>query len=147
MWRQDDRPRQRVKQVNRWEILACLASMFLLPFETSTQQQPRKNIRVGIVDEISAEPNEPKLAALRSGLREFGYSEGGNLVIEYRSADGDARPMRALVSELIVLKVDLIVTRGRPASRATKQATSAMPIVMAGLGEPLLVAASHGVIQ
>jgi putative ABC transport system substrate-binding protein len=121
--------------------------MLLLPFETSEQQQPGKDIRIGMVDVVSAELNEPNLAALRSGLMEFGYSEGGNLVIEYRSADGDARPMPELPSELIVLKVGLIVARGRPAALATKQATSTMPIVMAGLGEPLLVVASHEVIQ
>ncbi|HEY0352252.1 MAG TPA: ABC transporter substrate binding protein, partial [Enterovirga sp.] len=104
------------------------------------QQQPGKDIRIGMVDVVSAQLNVPNLAALRSGLKELGYSEGRNLVID--SADGDARRMPQQLSELIALKVDLIVTRGTPAALAAKAATSTIPIVMAGLGEPLLAVAS-----
>jgi putative ABC transport system substrate-binding protein len=128
--------------VNRREILACLAGILLLPIETSAQQQPGKDIRICLVDVVSAQLNGPNLAALRSGLKELGYSERRNLVIEYRSADSDARHMPQLLSELIELKVDLMVTRGTPAALAAKEATSTIPTVMAGLGEPLLVIAS-----
>jgi putative tryptophan/tyrosine transport system substrate-binding protein len=68
--------------------------------------------------------------------------EGRNLVLEYRSADGDAGRYPVLISELIGLNVDLIVTRGTPAALAAKKATSTIPVVMASLGEPLLVVAS-----
>jgi putative tryptophan/tyrosine transport system substrate-binding protein len=63
-------------------------------------------------------------------------------VLDYRSADGDARRFPALLSELIALNIDLIVTRGTPAALAAKAATSTIPVVMASLGEPLLVVTS-----
>ena len=75
-------------------------------------------------------------------MRQLGYVEGQNLVIEYRSADGDARRFPGLVAELIHLNVDLIVTRGTPAALAAKQATSTIPVVMAASGGPLLVVSS-----
>src|SRR5215207_3094787 len=102
--------------------------------------QPAGRIfRIGIVEPISAELNAANLAAFRRGLQDLGYAEGRNLVLEYRSADGDARRFPALISELIGLNVDLIVTRGTPAALAAKKATSTIPVVMASLGEPLLV--------
>ena len=75
--------------------------------------------------------------ALRQGLRELGYVEGENVVIEYRSADGDVSRLPALARELVGLQVDLIVTMGTAATRATKQVTSSVPIVMAPVGNPV----------
>ena len=69
-------------------------------------------------------------------------SKGAILSSSYKSADGDASRFPALISELINSNVDLIVSRGTPASLAAKKATSTIPVVMAGLGEPLLVVAS-----
>jgi hypothetical protein len=77
-------------------------------------QQGGQTFRVGIVETISAELNATNLAAFRGGLRELGYTEGRNLVLEYRSADGDATRFPALISELIGLKVDLIGRAARP---------------------------------
>ena len=79
----------------------------------------------------------PNLDALRRGLRDLGYIESQNYVLEYRSADGDAARFPALAEELVRLGVDLIVTRGTPAARAAKDATETIPIVMASIGEPL----------
>ena len=81
--------------------------------------------------------NARNLDALRRGLRELGYVEDRNYVLEYRSADGDAQRYPALADELVRLGVDLIVTRGTPAARAAKNATEKIPIVMAAIGEPL----------
>jgi putative ABC transport system substrate-binding protein len=67
----------------------------------------------------------------------LGYIENQNLVLEYRSADGDARNLPALADDLVRLGVDLVVTRGTPAARAAKNATETIPIVMAAIGEPL----------
>ena len=75
--------------------------------------------------------------ALQRGLRELGYVENKNYILEYRSADGDAGRFPALADELVRLRVDLIVTRGTPAARAAKNATETIPIVMAAIGEPL----------
>ncbi len=81
--------------------------------------------------------NTNNLEALRRGLRERGYIENQNFVLEYRSADGDGGRFPALADELVRLGVDLIVTRGTPAARAAKDATETIPIVMAAIGEPL----------
>jgi putative ABC transport system substrate-binding protein len=75
-------------------------------------------------------------------LRDLGYVEGRNLIIEYRSADGRAERFPELASELVHLKVDLIVTRGTPAAKATKNATSTIPVVMATMGDPRSIVAS-----
>jgi putative ABC transport system substrate-binding protein len=105
-------------------------------------EQAGKTFRIGMVETISADLNAFNLAAFRQGMQDLGYIEGRNFVLQYRSADGDASRYPALISELIALKVDLIVTRGTPAALAAKKATSTIPVVMAGLGEPLLVVAS-----
>jgi len=93
------------------------------------------------VDVVSAELNAPNLSAFQQGLHDFGYVEGRNLILEYRSADGDARRFPALIDELIGLQVDLILARGTPAALAAKKATSTIPVVMA-VGEPLLIVES-----
>ena len=95
--------------------------------------------RIGVVETISAELNAVNLAAFRRGLQELGFVEGRNLILDYRSADGDATRFPNLIPELIGLNVDLIVTRGTPAALAAKKATTTIPVVMAGLGEPFLV--------
>ena len=73
--------------------------------------------------------------ALRAGLREFGYVEGRNLRIEFRSGEGRFERMPAMASELVALNVDVIVTAGTPAIRAAKAATQKIPIVIAAVGD------------
>src|SRR5262249_45060762 len=68
---------------------------------------------------------------------ELGYAEGQNLVIEYRSADGRDDRFPGLARELLALKVDVIVTRGTPAAKAVKNATSTVPVVMTASGDPV----------
>src|SRR5438094_7533006 len=99
-------------------------------------QQVGKSYRIGILEPIPAARNTANLDALRKGLRELDYVEGRNLVIEYRSADGRAERFPDLASELVRLKVDLIVTRGTPAAIAAKNATGTIPVVMATMGGP-----------
>jgi putative ABC transport system substrate-binding protein len=102
-------------------------------------QQAGKVYRLGILETVPAAQNAANLDALRRGLRNLGYLEGQNLIIEYRSADGRAERFPELAAELVRLKVDLIVTRGTPAVQAAKEATSTIPVVMAATGAPLLV--------
>jgi len=104
-------------------------------------QPATKTYRVGILETVPASRNAANLDALRKGLRELGYVEGQNLVIEYRSADGRAERFPELASELVRLKVDLIVTRGTPAAKAANNATETIPVLMAAM-RPLVVAAS-----
>src|SRR5436309_6661789 len=105
-------------------------------------QQAGKIYRIGILEPIPAARNAANLDALRKGLRELGYVEGRNLVIEYRSADGRAERFPDLASELLHLKGDLIVPRGTPAARPAKDATATIPVVMATMGDPRAMVAS-----
>jgi putative tryptophan/tyrosine transport system substrate-binding protein len=93
--------------------------------------------RIGVLDTVPADRNKANFGALLRGLHEHGYIEGQNLQIEYRSADGDGDRFPALVADLIGRGVDLIVTRGTPAAKSAKAATTTIPIVMAAIGEPL----------
>ena len=77
-------------------------------------QQAGKVYRIGILEMISAASNTANFDSLRKGLRDLGYVEGQNLVIDYRSADGRPERFPQLAAELARLNVDLIVTRGRP---------------------------------
>ena len=99
-------------------------------------QQSGRVYRIGILESIPAAQNAANLDALRRGLRERGYVEGRNLVIEYRSTEGRAERFPALASELANRNVDLIVARGTPATRAAKRATATIPVLMATMGDP-----------
>ena len=100
-------------------------------------QQPGKVYRIGFLGIANASSWASQIAALRQGLRELGYEEGRNLVIEYRWAEQDLDRLPKFAAELVSLKVDLIVTHGTPGSRAAKQATMTIPIVMAAVGDPV----------
>jgi putative ABC transport system substrate-binding protein len=105
-------------------------------------QQVAKTYRIGVLESVPAVQNAANLDALRKGLQKFGYIEGRNLLILYRSADGRAERFPELAAELVRLNVDLIVTRGTPAAMAAKSATEDIPIVMATMGDPRGVVAS-----
>src|SRR5262245_64786213 len=93
--------------------------------------------RIGMLETISPALNAANLAAFRNGLRQLGYVEGQSYVIEYRSVEGRAARFPELASKLVASKVDIIVTRGTPATLAAKNATATTPVVMAAIGEPL----------
>jgi ABC-type uncharacterized transport system substrate-binding protein len=115
----------------------------LLAAPRAARAQPAgKTYRIGVLESIPEALNTANLDALRRGLHDLGYVEGRNLVIEYRSADGRAERFPDLAAELVRLKVDLIVTRGTPATRAAKNATGTIPVVMATMGDPHTVVAS-----
>jgi putative ABC transport system substrate-binding protein len=78
---------------------------------------------------------ESRLEAFRAGLRDFGYEEGRNLSIEFRSPEGRIDLLPALASELVALKVDVLVTAGTPATLALKRATTTIPIVTTNVGD------------
>ena len=99
--------------------------------------QAAKLYRIGVLDVVGAASNEANLSAFRQGLRELGYVEGQNLVIEYRSADGRAERFPDLATELVRLRVDVIVTRGTSAALGAKHVTETIPIVMASSGDPI----------
>jgi putative ABC transport system substrate-binding protein len=98
-------------------------------------QRAAKVPRIGYVR--AETPPAGDIEAFRQGLREHGYLEGKNVVIEYRWADGNEEKLRSLVAELIRLKVDLIVTSAPAATRAAKEATTTIPIVMVLVADPV----------
>jgi putative ABC transport system substrate-binding protein len=128
--------------VDRRAFIRTLTGGLLAAPLAAAAQQAGKVYRIGILETIPAAQNAANLAALRKGLRDLGYVEGRNLIIEYRSADGRAERFPDLASELVRLKVDLIVTRGTPAARAAKNATGTIPVVMATMGDPRAIVAS-----
>ena len=131
-------------RVRKFEIRIWRLAIFVLALALIVTAAPlaahaqaaEKVYRIGILEAIPAARNAANLDALRKGLRDLGYVEGRNLVIEDRSADGRAERFPDLAADLVQLKVDLIVTRGTPATRAAKNATDTIPVVMATMGNP-----------
>jgi putative tryptophan/tyrosine transport system substrate-binding protein len=93
--------------------------------------------RIGILDTASREQNVGNITAFLKGMRDLGYVEGQNLVIDYRTADGHTDQLPGLVSELVTLRVDVIVLRGTPEVLAVKHANAAIPVVMSGVVDPV----------
>ena len=110
-------------------ILACVC-----PTEA---QQPKKVSRIGYLNAASPSAISARHEAFRQGLRELGYVEGKNIVIEWRSAEEKLDRLPALAAELVRLKVDVIVTAGPLPTRAAKEATTTIPIVMTNEGDPI----------
>src|SRR5919112_1569658 len=119
--------------------LCCAAAVW--PRSTRAQQG-QKIYRIGILEWIPANKNTANLNGLRKGLRDLGYVEGRNLIIEYRSVDGRPERFLDLAAELMRLKVDLFVTRGTPATKAVQTATGTIPVVMATMGGPSTIVGS-----
>ena len=97
-------------------------------------QQPKKVPRIGYLSPSDAATDSTRAEAIRLALRELGYIEGQNISTEYRYAEGKLDHLPALAAELVRLKVDIIVTGGAPPTRAAKNATKTIPIVMMGQG-------------
>jgi putative ABC transport system substrate-binding protein len=127
--------------VNRRSFIMLLGGAAAWPL-AARAQRGGKVYRVGILEPMPAARNAANLEALRKGLRDFGYFEGNNLTIEYRSADGRADRFQDLASELVGLNVDLILTRGTPATTAVQNATGTIPVVMMAMGGPGAIVAS-----
>jgi ABC-type uncharacterized transport system substrate-binding protein len=117
--------------------LWLIATIFLAALSPAEAQQPKKVPRIGLLGVVSASAAEGRIEAFRQGLRELGYVEGKNIVIEYRTAEGKLERLPALAAELVRLKVDVIVTRGPPPTRSAKEATSTIPIVMGSDIDPV----------
>ena len=120
------------------KIIICLLTTALLstaPFVDA--QQPTKIPRIGCLYAGSPSTQSARMEAFRQGLRELGWVEGKNIVIEYRYAEGKFDRLPALAAELVRLKVDVIVTAAPPPTRSAKKATVTIPIVMAFDDDPV----------
>jgi putative ABC transport system substrate-binding protein len=111
------------------------AAAVLFSFAARAQAQA-KVWRIGLLETTAAEHNVANVQALMQALRDQGYVEGRNLVVEYRSADGRAERFPDLASELVRLKVDIIVARGTPAALAANKTGASIPVVVTATAEP-----------
>ncbi len=114
-----------------------LTTMLLTAAAPATAQQATKVPRIGYVTTVSPSTISDRVEAFRQGLRELGYVEGKNIVIELRFGEGKPDRLPALAAELVRLKVDVIVTTGPTVTRAAKEATSTIPIVMSTDPDPV----------
>jgi ABC-type uncharacterized transport system substrate-binding protein len=123
--------------VDRRAFIALATGSLLTAPLAAGAQQAGKVYRIGMLETRSTVLNAANIDAFRQGLRELGYKEGQNLEIVYRSSDGRDERFPSLASELVRLKVDLILTRGTPAALAAKRATRTIPVVMAASADPV----------
>jgi len=119
-----------------------LAAIFLLLIASPISAQQTKKIpRIGFLSPFAAGNFPARMDGFRQGLRDVGYVEGKNLVIEYRYADGKLDALPKLAAELVSLKIDLLVTHSDPGIRAARQASPTLPILVSATGD--LVGAGH----
>src|SRR5215468_11444435 len=116
-------------------IIIGVFTISVLITPSASQAQHTGHVpRVGYLGTSSASLEPELVKAFQEGLRERGYVEGQNIVIEYRWAEGNYQRFPDLVADLVKLKVDLILTAGTPGALAAKRATQTIPIVMAVTG-------------
>ena len=111
-----------------------LATFFLATISLAEAQQQGKVPRIGYLSAVSPSAESSRLDAFRQGLRDLGYVDGKNIVIESRFAEGKLDRFPDFAAELVRLKVDVIVTGGSPGTQAAQQATRTIPLVMTLVG-------------
>jgi putative tryptophan/tyrosine transport system substrate-binding protein len=121
----------------KWSGIVPIAVAFTLSAAVAEAQRQANVPRIGYLTVTSLSANVARIEAFRQGLRELGYVEGKNIVIEWRSADGKFERQGELAAELVRLKVDVIVSSGPSMTRAAKEATVTIPIVMAFDTDPV----------
>src|SRR6266436_4425085 len=117
--------------MRRRQFITLLGGVAAWPIAARAQQRTSKIPRIGIIDDAATWDH------FRQGLRDLGYIEGQTIAFEYRSAEGKPDRLSAAAKELAGIPVDLIATSGTAASYAAKQATTAIPIVMLAIGDPV----------
>ena len=119
-------------------LVLLVGSSLLFTLLTSVEAQlGEKTVTIGYLGNSSARLESNQVDGFRQGLRDLGYEEGRNLIIKYQWAQGRLERHRELAAELVRLKVDVILTGGTPGALAAKRATTSIPIVMVGVGDPL----------
>src|SRR5436190_18535934 len=121
--------------MNRRQFIGLLGSAAAWP--GAARAQTAKTPRIGFLGLVSASSHASRVAAFRAGLRDLGWIEGRNLVIEFRWAEGDYDRLPALAEELLRLNTDVLVTHGAAGALAAKKATSTIPIVITAVGDML----------
>jgi len=129
-------------RLSRRQLLGA-GALLLATARPGRTQPAGKVYRVGILGSTSPKAHGPFADAFRAGMRDLGYVEGKNVVYEFRWAEGDYSRLPGLAEELVRANVDVILTHGTPGSRAAKDATTAIPIVIAITGD----AVATGLVQ
>src|SRR6266404_4476753 len=120
--------------MRRREFIALFGgAAFVIPL--TARAQPAKTAKIGFLGAATASEFASKVEGFRAGLRDLGYVEGKNIVIAFRWAEGRYERMQELAEELVGLKVDARVTHATEGTRAAKQATTKIPIVIAAVGD------------
>ena len=122
-----------IKPIRIWSLITVLLSTA----PSATAQQPARVPRIGYLTGATPDGQSARIEAFRQGLRDLGYIEGKNIIIEYRYAEEKLERLPALAAELVRLKVDVIVTGGGGNTRAAKESTTTIPIVMAQDTDPV----------
>jgi ABC-type uncharacterized transport system substrate-binding protein len=116
-------------------IVALLVGLALDSVHLAEGKQANQTARIGILQSGSASSSMSRIVALREGLRELGYVEGKNIIIDYRYAEGKTDQFAVLAAELVRLKPDVLVASGSPGIIALMKATNKIAIVMAAIGD------------
>ena len=124
-----------MSRFQRRQILIAACVLLVAPFALA--QPGGRTVRIGILDNGNEDAQAERWLAFRDQLQKSGYVEGKNLVIEARYARGLSARLHAQAAELVALTPDLIVTVSTPAAQAAMKATSSIPIVMTGTGDPV----------
>ena len=114
-----------------------LCALLLVAGVRVQAQQPKKVPRVGYLAAVSASADAPRLEAFRQGLREHGYIEGQNILVDYRHESRGFEPLPGLAAELLRLKIDVLVAVTTNAALAAKKTTATIPIVFMGVTDPV----------
>jgi putative ABC transport system substrate-binding protein len=122
--------------MKRREFITAIGGAAMSPLP-GWAQQPKNAPRIGFLATGSVEQTRASLEAFHQGLREYGYIDGQNILVEVRAADLKVERFPALASELVRLNVDLIVASNSLAARAAQQATTTIPIVVPVMGDPV----------
>jgi putative ABC transport system substrate-binding protein len=134
-------------QIRRRDFISLLGGAAAAWPLRAHAQQPARPARIGMLGLASETAVAPYVNAVRAGLRDFGYIEGTNLIIEYRFGDGNYDQLPALAAQLVHLNVDVLVTFAAPGTQAAKSATKTIPIVMAvtadAVGTGLVASLAH----
>ena len=133
--------------MERRTFLAMVPAGLLAAPLSAEGQQAGKVYRLGFLGITRPRARSAPYEALVAGLRELGYVEGKNLVIEERYADGRPERYDELAAELVALRVDSIVTVGMPAALAAKRATSTIPIIMAVSEDPVAAGLAASLVR
>jgi putative ABC transport system substrate-binding protein len=123
--------------VKTQKLYNLLISVLLATVSAAAAQQPAKIPRIGFLIASSPSAITPRVEAFRQGLRELGYAEGKNIVIEFRFAEGKIDRLPDLAAELLRLKADILFSTGPQSTRAAKETSSTIPIVMGFDNDPV----------